>query len=215
MLSPSWTKKIKVLVWDLDKTLYPDIPEITIISREIIFQEIADVLKVTLDKAREVFLNQKKKLFGDTISLLSLGVDAYKVQTKIMERIRWERYIKPDKKLQQLFNGLKKHWHIMASDNTQKSALIKLNLLGLKPDIFKKMFLGIDLKVLKPDPKLYKKVLNYTKMPPEAHLMIGDSLKKDILPAKSLGMRTCLVWKQNELADISLEKVYDVVKLFK
>ncbi|MFC1711308.1 HAD family hydrolase [Patescibacteria group bacterium] len=68
---------------------------------------------------------------------------------------------------------------------------------------------------VKPDPYAFKLILNYTKLKPENHLFIGDSDKKEMIPAKKLGMKTCLVWGKSKVADISLKTVYEVESLFK
>jgi FMN phosphatase YigB (HAD superfamily) len=42
--------------------------------------------------------------------------------------------------------------------------------------------------------------------------MIGDREKVDILPAKALGIRTCMVWaiKPSMVADITIPTVYEL-----
>jgi FMN phosphatase YigB (HAD superfamily) len=51
-----------------------------------------------------------------------------------------------------------------------------------------------------------------TGLPPVAHLMIGDRERVDLVPAKKLGMKTCLVWaaEPSMVADITLPTVYDL-----
>jgi FMN phosphatase YigB (HAD superfamily) len=42
----------------------------------------------------------------------------------------------------------------------------------------------------KPDPAIFRLALNLLELSPEQVLFVGDSLERDILPARSLGMRT-------------------------
>ena len=46
----------------------------------------------------------------------------------------------------------------------------------------------------KPSPKLFEAVLEAWQLPAEKVVMIGDSLRKDIAPAKALGLRT--IWQK-------------------
>ena len=68
---------------------------------------------------------------------------------------------------------------------------------------------------VKPHPEGFRYILGKTGLPPEQHLMIGDREAVDLVPAKQLGMHTCLVWseKKSAVADITLATVYDVVRL--
>jgi len=53
-----------------------------------------------------------------------------------------------------------------------------------------KFFFSYDTGVAKPEKQAFLNVINYFRASPEECLMIGDSNRKDIEPAKSLGMRT-------------------------
>jgi len=67
----------------------------------------------------------------------------------------------------------------------------------------------------KPHEAGFRYILAKTKLPPAQHLMIGDREAVDIVPAKKLGMKTCLVWSQvqSQIADITLPTVYDLGKV--
>lgn len=47
--------------------------------------------------------------------------------------------------------------------------------------------------IRKPDPAIFRLALEALRLTPEKVLVVGDSVSKDILPAKSLGCRTCLI----------------------
>jgi len=69
--------------------------------------------------------------------------------------------------------------------------------------------------ITKPDLAGFSSILDYTKLPPALHLMIGDREAIDHVPAKKLGMSTCLVWSEakRSVVDLTLPTVYDVAKL--
>ena len=69
-------------------------------------------------------------------------------------------------------------------------------------------------KKIKPHPAAFRLILQFTKLKPSQHLLVGDSEGKEIIPAGKLGFRTCYVWGKSKYADISLPQVYDVVQLF-
>ena len=70
----------------------------------------------------------------------------------------------------------------------------------------------------KPNKDIFKKICEDFKMKYENVISIGDQVFSDILPAKSLGMRTILVGSESEEANYSInsiENVLDVVKRIK
>lgn len=64
-----------------------------------------------------------------------------------------------------------------------------LKQLGLG-ELFDEIFIGCEVGYLKPDLKLFQTALEVLKVDPHKALMIGDSLKNDIEPAKTIGMLT-------------------------
>ena len=68
--------------------------------------------------------------------------------------------------------------------------------------------------VLKPRPDPFLFTLQCTGLKPEEHLFVGDRDETDIAPAKKIGMKTCYVWGQSQVADISFDTVYQVSKIF-
>jgi FMN phosphatase YigB (HAD superfamily) len=65
----------------------------------------------------------------------------------------------------------------------------------------------------KPSTEGFKKLLEMTKLPAEEILYVGDSVEKDIKPAKSLGIKTCLVWSKSSEADYSFENFEDILSI--
>jgi HAD superfamily hydrolase (TIGR01549 family) len=209
-----WIKDIKVLVWDLDQTLYPYQKALDKEFKKALYQIVAEYTNTSYQKAKKQFQQRQKKLKGTTITLNSFGIDGYQQLPKIVKAIDWSKYLKKEKRLTQMFNDLKSYRHLLLSDSNREIAIMKLELLGLDISVFEKTFCGIELRITKPNIKLFKKVSLYTKLPAKCHLIIGDSLDKDILPAKKLGWQTCLVWKKSNKADINLPTVYDMIGLF-
>jgi HAD superfamily hydrolase (TIGR01549 family) len=47
-----------------------------------------------------------------------------------------------------------------------------------------------DYKITKPDPRYFEAILEKCKCKPEESIMVGDRIDKDIIPAKTIGMKT-------------------------
>src|SRR3989344_4053169 len=60
---------------------------------------------------------------------------------------------------------------------------------------------GKYLRVLKPDPAIFRRVLQKLRTEVNETLMIGNSLKSDITPARKIGMRAILVDYHNRFPD--------------
>ncbi|NPE29366.1 HAD family hydrolase [Methanococcoides sp. SA1] len=70
----------------------------------------------------------------------------------------------------------------------------------------------------KPDPKVFHYALNILKIPPSKALFVGDSPRRDIEPARKIGMRTAYAAYgdkrengQKVEADITLSKISEII----
>jgi len=208
-------KNIKILIWDLDGTLTRPSKRVEMVFAAKIFKKAAKYLNTDVKTAKKRFKKMVKTFKGSTLTLNKMGVPGFRAVAQIQNEIKWKKYIKQDDKLIKMFKNLKNYRHLLLTDNTKKAGEKKLKLLGLKPQIFEKKFFGIDLQITKPKLELFQKVLDYTKVSPSKHLMIGDMVQKDIIPAKKLGMKTCLAWSKSKHADISIKNIYQIEKLIK
>ena len=99
----------------------------------------------------------------------------------------------------------------------------RLEAFGLL-QYFKYIISSWDVQVMKPDIRIFEYALDKANCKPQEACMIGDRLDNDILPAKSLGMKT--VWiKQGfgalqkpespaEEADYTIEKLPELLEIF-
>lgn len=89
---------------------------------------------------------------------------------------------------------------------------------------FKYIISSWDLKVMKPDIRIFEYALDKTNCSPQETCMIGDRLDNDIFPAKSLGMKT--VWikqgfgalqkplSKSEEPDYTINNLAELLKIF-
>ena len=69
----------------------------------------------------------------------------------------------------------------------------------------------------KPDLGGFRKVVELSDVQPNEILFVGDRVRTDIIPAKTVGMQTALVWREEKTseADYTFPHVADVLNIFK
>lgn len=72
--------------------------------------------------------------------------------------------------------------------------------------------------IRKPDRRLFEEIIAHFNFEPSEIIMVGDSLKADITPAKALGMKT--IWlnrknlcSENEVADVEIKVFEDLMQI--
>ncbi|WP_289037851.1 HAD family hydrolase [uncultured Zobellia sp.] len=73
------------------------------------------------------------------------------------------------------------------------NSTLKNKLDGFFGPIFKDIYVSEELGVSKPDELFYKKAIESCNLKPEEILYIGDSIKLDLEPAVSLGLRVLVI----------------------
>jgi HAD superfamily hydrolase (TIGR01549 family) len=77
-----------------------------------------------------------------------------------------------------------------------------------------------DYKITKPDPRYFEAILEKCKCKPEESIMVGDRIDKDIIPAKTIGMKTIRIKVgihknqepriPEETPDLEIERIEDI-----
>jgi len=206
---------IKTIIWDFDKTLYHNIPEL---DREIKASEITVIQNHTgwdKDKAKaELSGIYGTKFYSDTAASAYLcGITVPQAAIEMETYFDRTKFVKRDEKLIDLFKRLSTFDHYILGNGAKNNIRKTLIALGLTPETFKEIVTSEDTGVNKPDKQGFIYIMNKTKQPPETHMMVGDRDRVDIAPAKSLGMQTCYVWGVCPIADYSVPTVYDVASI--
>jgi len=89
-----------------------------------------------------------------------------------------------------------------------------LKALGIKPNWFTHIIQGGMVKEPKPNLEGFNKMIELSKEQPQNLLYVGDSIEKDIRPAKQVGIKTCLVWEKSTEADYSIMKFEELLTIF-
>lgn len=190
---------IKYIVWDFDGTLYE--------SKQLV---------KNLELAYFNYINQHKKISKKKFSLLlkkhkkfSLVASQYlqKPEKKIIKDVdkKFEtvQFLKENKKLVKWLESMSSYQHFILSNSSLKNirtGLIKIGFKQQKKQIypFVKIFGKNNLPELKPNKKAFSEVQKTTKKAGFRHLMIGDSWKDDIIPAKKAGFQAVHVDELND-----------------
>lgn len=210
-----WVKNIQAIGWDLDGTLYPpdSIPHGVIRDRQI--EAIMLENGWSKEQARGEFGEKILELGSSTKSMTALGVDGAQFFREIWDSLPLEKYVKRDPKIVKLFKNLRQYRHFMVSNSNMVSQIEnKLRLIGLSKDKFEVIISTTDeLGVVKPDPRPFVVALEKMGLKADQTLYVGDRVETDIVGAKNVGMRTCLVGRESELADVCLSTVYAIEDL--
>lgn len=193
LISKKRPREISVFVWDFDGTLYRH-------------EKLADDLKAAYfalcskENYRHLLLsdfdNLAKKYgrWSKAISVLT-GVNEIDIISYVENKIDKASYLNHKNRLVSISERLSSYKHLILSNSSEsqiKSCLLKLGYRkkpGFEIFPFEKIFGRDTTGVLKPDEKAFKTLLEYTKLKPDLHLVIGDSFSEDINPARRLGFQ--------------------------
>jgi HAD superfamily hydrolase (TIGR01549 family) len=211
-------QSVKILIWDFDGTLFRPNPELFRDVRESEYRAIMEHTGWTREKTIEEFHKLHKVTIQSATAVVSklcnIPIAAAAVESeKYFDR---KKYLRRDPRLSSMFERLKGFRHFIFANGVIALHKEALKVLGIPADTFEEFVTSEIVGVTKPDPAGFMYIMKKTGLTPSAHLMIGDRELVDLVPAKALGMHTCLVWSDTKsaIADVTLPTVYDVGTLF-
>ncbi len=127
----------------------------------------------------------------------------------------FQKYVTEDTDVQAVISLLKqKNIDVGVYTSLPKDPLVKIiGLLGLDPNDFT-LLSADDITKAKPDPEGFEKIVQLCSVPSEQIIFVGDNEQKDILPAKSVGMKTIFVRGSCEVADYSFVDFKELLYFF-
>lgn len=205
--------KIKNLIFDLDNTLY-DFSKVWEISNKLVFEYLGydkfttykeffklyksvnnQLVKEVLKGSLKIIELRHKRLmltleqFGLNLTVEDCNFYYEKQFEYILESIT------PDEEVNLKIRQLQDKYNMIILTNGKSyEQRMKLKKLGLE-NIFK-LYISGETHISKPKEKAFLNVLETEGILAVETMMIGDSLYHDIVPAKKLGLKTCLVEKQ-------------------
>ncbi len=100
---------------------------------------------------------------------------------------------------------------IFSNINLEKT----LSPLDIKPEWFTRILNASKLGSIKPALPGFYKVIELSGISPEEILYIGDEVEKDIIPAKTVGIKTGTVFRQFKEADYFFKDFRDILEFVK
>lgn len=215
MKKSSWINQIKFVCFDVDGTLYRHVPAAWEAIQSQIYGAIMEHRKCSLPEAEKYFRRRYQELGSSTKVLNELGVDGQEFFNRAFSAIDLKQFVSPEPKLMILLNKLQSKYRLgIISNNSLPIVSKKLDAIGIPLRTFNPIVTTYELGVMKPDPDPFLKALELAGVSPDESVYIGDREETDILSAKSVGMKTIMVWGESQEADLSIPTIYDLQKYF-
>ena len=205
--------KIKNLIFDLDNTLY-DFSKAWKISNKLVFEYLEYDKLTTYEEFFKLYKSVNNKLVKEVLKgnlkiielrnkRLMLTLEQFGLNLTVEDcNFYYEKQfeyilesIAPDEEVNLKLRQLQEKYNMIVLTNGKSyEQRMKLKKLGLD-NIFK-LYISGETHISKPKDKAFINVLESEGLLVDETMMIGDSLHHDILPAKKLGLKTCLVEKK-------------------
>ena len=151
-------------------------------------------VKKYINKEDGLFSTLKAQVYLQIDYLTKKGIDLYGVKDKLITRITEACYkdvISNITDIKPILKSLKLSSKIGLVSNFYGN--VKAVCKSLEIDSYFDVIVdSTELKISKPDPKIFDVAIEMLKSTPERTVVIGDSYDRDIIPAKKLGCKT--VW---------------------
>lgn len=201
---------IKAIVFDLDGTLYNS-PLVLKHFAEAAYHTYAKNKHVEYETAKQLIEERRaelKKQTGHAVpytrALISYGIPISVWHQENSAYFDAGEYIHEDPKLKQVLKQMKAKYKLaVLTNNNQIQAERILIALGVFA-LFDHVFTYNSFELLKPDPELFKKIIETIGIIPEECLVIGDRLDVDLEPAQALGMKTLVVMGPEDIYKLKL-----------
>lgn len=194
------SKKIKVVGFDLDQTLYPKSEAIDQAIQQFIYKEIADFMGISTEDAKDEFHRYYKYGSGlsGSKSLEALGLaNAKSIVQEALESADIAKELEPDEKTNELLTQLRDEFLRidLITGSNKEQAVKKLDALAIPKDTFSVIITGdIASKSAEDETNAYHCWLeNYPSLEPMNLVYVGDRASLDHVIPSSYGIQTMLV----------------------
>lgn len=208
---------ISVCIWDFDGTLYK---QHHALWENIRATEIAVIMEHTgwtEEKAKEEFYKIYPEVTpsGTKTTSMLAGISNAQASIESSRLTDYASYLREDPRLLSMFDQLTSYQHYMLVNGSKESVARGLMILGVPEHFFVEIVTSEVVGETKPGLKGFSYILQKTGLPPQRHVMIGDRERVDLVPAKSIGIKTCLAWAdgESEIADVTIPTIYDIVRV--
>lgn len=179
---------------------------------QLYLQETKKAATAETKKEFDSLLKQHKR---KSLIFVALGKDKKYYAQAFATQFLFQNYVVANKNVQAVISFLQeKKICLGVYTSLPRAPLVKiLSLLGLNPHDFT-LLTGDDVIKGKPDPEGFEKIVQLCDVAANQIIFVGDSEQKDIIPAKSVGMKTVLVHGNSLLADASFMNFEELLVYF-
>ncbi len=214
---------IKAIFFDTTGTLYQS-TEYEAEANVKTFELIAKVKNVTQKEAEELFRQRKKELkqkqdsVTKTMVIESYGASRDDFQNALGS-IDATKYVSQDEELVQMLERLSKKYKLGVITNCGRLMITNIfDAIGFGNHFFDYLITSADVNRSKPYPDPFKKAIEISGVNPTECVYVGDSLRKDMRPAKKEGFQT--VWvnnesKEDESVNVIINSIYKIEEIVK
>jgi len=206
---------IKHIWFDLEETLTRRTPEFVKIWKELRYKTYAEATNKPLtDELCEEYEEMIKKHGSNSAVFRSLGLpsDYWHQKFATLDKVK---YYKPNKEINNTLVELKEKVKLSIFTNVKTEETMKiLDIVEIDTSWFEYILTGDDVKERKPALDAFELMIKKSDLSASEILYVGDRLKVDILPARKVGIKTCLVWGKSDEADYSFKDFKDILNIF-
>jgi FMN phosphatase YigB (HAD superfamily) len=215
---------IKTIFFDTSDTLYHSVEFQEAQSRRPI-ELLSKTKNISFDQAEELFTTTEIGLKETTphvtkvAIMMNLGISRLDMQED-MALVDPGAFLEPDPKLNMMLQKLSQNYELGIITNVLKKAVDKiLSALALDSGMFTH-FVSVDnTQNSKPHSEPFLKAIKLSDNKPEQCVYVGDSITKDLIPAKQVGMKTIWVSQGQSYEGPNIDSVattiYDVQEALK
>ena len=211
---------IKAIFFDVGDTLYHN-PEFRDAQSKQPIKQLSEARGITYEEAKALFKKTREELknrlpYVTKVAVMGeLGISRLEMH-RYMARLNPKEFLQPDKRLGEILKRLGRRYELGIITNVLEELLDKvLDALGIDKSVFRYVVSVDNTKNSKPHEEPFLKALELAGVKAEECIYVGDSLGKDIAPAKRIGMKTIWISGGQELpedvsVDASISSIYEV-----
>src|SRR3990167_6840757 len=135
--NPLWIQTITFICFDVDGTLYRDVPAVWEAIQGKIYDEIVEKKRWDRARTKREFTALYERLGSSTKVLNELGIDGQEFFTTVFEDVDLTTVIKKDVRLVDVVDRLRRRYRVgIVSNGTTIAITKKLEAVGLSPKQF-------------------------------------------------------------------------------
>jgi putative hydrolase of the HAD superfamily len=182
---------IRVILFDLDDTLYPRSAGIMLEIRRLIMDFIQTQFGLSLEEA-DALRDEYLHAYGTTMRGLQVnhGIDPDQYLHHV-HAIALHEYLQPNPELDDVLDTLSQEMIVFTNASREHAERV-LDVLGIRQHFSRIVDIRDMAFESKPQPSAYRRICQLLQIAPEECVLVEDNVR-NLCPAKEIGMSTVLV----------------------